>query len=225
MSRITPIWKDQDVWIIGGGASIAKQFGVPTHLRQGVLEGSQPVSVYSEYMQALYTKNTIGVNAAYLIGDWIKYILFHDEEFWQAHKKRLEHYPGQLVTCNNRFETRPHERVLFIPKSRVKGYGISEDASTLCWNHNSGAAAISLAAHLGARKIFLLGFDMNIQGSVHFHNAHKDYLKRTPPFERFLLGFPYIAQDAKRRGIEIFNCSPESAIDVFPKVNVKDVLK
>jgi hypothetical protein len=34
-----------------------------------------------------------------------------------------------------------------------------------------------------------------------------------------------MARDAKLRGIEILNVCPESAITVFPKVTLKDILK
>jgi hypothetical protein len=39
-----------------------------------------------------------------------------------------------------------------------------------------------------------------------------------------LKGFGKIYRDAKERGIEILNASQESAITVFPKINVKEVL-
>jgi len=40
-----------------------------------------------------------------------------------------------------------------------------------------------------------------------------------------LVGFPVIQNDANARGIEIINCSPESAIQEFPKISVKEALK
>ena len=44
------------------------------------------------------------------------------------------------------------------------------------------------------------------------------------PFHKHLPGFPHIARDAKARGIEIINASPNSVITEFPKCNVKDLL-
>ena len=44
------------------------------------------------------------------------------------------------------------------------------------------------------------------------------------PFHRHLQGFPAIAADAKWRGIEILNASPDRAITCFRKVSVKELL-
>jgi hypothetical protein len=44
------------------------------------------------------------------------------------------------------------------------------------------------------------------------------------PFHKHLHGFPEIAKDAKRMGVTILNASPDSAIECFKKVNVKDLI-
>ena len=44
------------------------------------------------------------------------------------------------------------------------------------------------------------------------------------PFHRHLRGFPQIAKDAKQMGVEILNASPDSAIECFRKVTVKELL-
>jgi len=223
MSSISKIWKNETAFILGGGTSILKQFAIPTTVVEGVRNKSLAMSSYSDYMKVLHDRNVIGINAAYLIGDWIDIVFFHDEEFWQANKTELEKHPGQLVTCNSRFMNRPHPKVLYIPKDRSKLYGIHDNPNFVAWNHNSGAAAISLASHLGAKKIILLGFDMNASSGVsHFHSQYNQ--KRLPPFEKHLFGFPQIAEDAKRLGIEIINCSIESSIDVFEKRNLEEVI-
>jgi hypothetical protein len=38
------------------------------------------------------------------------------------------------------------------------------------------------------------------------------------------LGFPEIAKDANRMGVEILNANPDSAIQDFKKVNVCDLI-
>jgi hypothetical protein len=44
------------------------------------------------------------------------------------------------------------------------------------------------------------------------------------PFDKHLRGFASIAQDARKRGIEVINCSAESKITEFPKMSIKDLL-
>ena len=48
--------------------------------------------------------------------------------------------------------------------------------------------------------------------------------RRKMPFHKHLRGFPQIARDAKRMGVEILNASPDSAIECFRKVTVKEIL-
>lgn len=221
--RIDSIWKNETIFIIGGGSSMPYQFDIPQNVIQDVKNKVQPVSSFSPYMNVLHNRKTIGINAAYLIGDWIKIIFFHDEDFWIRNKTGLTNHPGRLICCNNSFVNHPHERVEYLPKDRTKKFGIHSEHDKICWNHNSGAAAITVAANLGAKRIVLLGFDMNAPtGKSHFHSEYNQ--KRLPPFEKHLLGFAQIASDAKDRGIEIINCSMDSAIDVFPKINLKDIL-
>lgn len=223
MSSIRKIWKNETAFILGGGTSIIEQFGIPAAVVEGIRNKSLTMSAYSDYMKVLWNRNVIGINAAYLIGDWIDFVFFHDEEFWQAHKQELEKHPGTLVTCNSRFQNRPHPKVMYIPKDRSKLYGIHNDSNFISWNHNSGAAAMTLASHLGVNRIVLLGFDMNApQGVSHFHSEYNQ--KRLPPFAKHLVGFKQIAEDAKQMGIEIINCSMESAIDIFPKRNLMEVI-
>lgn len=72
MNWIVPkIWEGGDVWIIGGGPSLTKQFDIPNDVVQRVLAGNAPPSVYSPYMSYLHDKHVIGINVAFLIGDWI----------------------------------------------------------------------------------------------------------------------------------------------------------
>src|SRR5690606_37197584 len=101
--------------------------------------------------------------------------------------------------------------------------GISDKRDTICWNNNSGAAAINLAALAGAKRILLLGFDMLPEKSTHWHSLYGDVRTHRNTFNRFLKHFPNIARDAKKRRIEILNVSPNSAIEDFPKVSLKDV--
>jgi uncharacterized Rossmann fold enzyme len=102
----------------------------------------------------------------------------------------------------------------------------------LSWNGNTGAAAINLAIHFGAKRIMLLGFDMDIDPNnkmQHWHNLYAkgpvsdDRRRRKLPFSRHLLGFPVIAEDVKKLGVQIINVSKDSTITCFPKKTIKQV--
>ena len=180
-------------------------------------------------MSFLHDKHVIGVNVAFQIGDWIDLVFFGDSGFFLQHQKELAKFPGLKVSTHPK--TRDVNWVKFIAKDSNHPKGISSNPKMISWNSNSGAAAISVAAHAGASRIILLGFDMklNTTNDKHWHTLYGSpdksdpQRKRKMPFRRHLLGFPEIAKDAKRMGIEILNISPDSAINCFRKVTVKEL--
>jgi hypothetical protein len=226
------IWEDGECFIIGGGFSMPRQFGVPEEVIQAVCERRMPETAYSEYLKPLHDKHVIGVNNAYKIGNWIDVCFFGDCGWWLLHQAMLRTFPGLLVSCCPRFEGRDRskmEGVKFLAKDPDHQQGISNDPKKVSWNWNSGAAAISLAAHFGVTKIYLLGFDMKMENDrfSHWHGSHRpptEKSKRPPPFKRHLTGFSAIETDANARGISIYNLNPESAIEAFKKVSLEEIL-
>jgi hypothetical protein len=221
------MWEGGECWILGGGDSLPRQFGVPDDLIQEVQGGKAQLAVYSPYLEPIHDKHVIGVNNMYMLGHWPDVCFFGDCGWYLVHRLALANWPNLKVTCCNRFANKPKEKsegIKYLPKNTKHRFGISEDRNTVSWNSNSGAAAISLAAHFGVKRVILLGFDMCLgpDGQSHCHKGHGN--KKPPPFARHLKGFPEIASDAARMGIEILNASPVSAIDNFPKVEVKDLL-
>lgn len=230
MSWLVPrMWEGGDVWIIGGGPSVPRQFGIPDEIIQKVVSGVLPPSIYSSYMSKLHNKHVIGINVAYLIGNWIDVVFFGDGGFFLQHQQELAKFPGLRVSCNPKTNGLNWVKYLEQDGGHVKG--ISSNPRMVSWNHNSGAAAISLAAHTGAKKIILLGFDMklNLTNNQHWHDIYKRGViegkrKKGLPFDRHLRGFVEIAKDAQRMGISIINACPDSAITQFPRLSVNELL-
>ena len=224
------MWDGGEVWIIGGGPSIPKQFNIPDKVVQEVVKGSSTPSIYSPYMEAIHKKHVIGVNVAYLLGDWLDIVFFGDIGFFNRHKEALADWPGLRISCSA--EADKYNWVKYLRHDRQHRNGISPNRSMVCWNNNSGAAAISVAVHTGAKRIILLGFDMKLdeKNKQHWHNLYgrgeiTDARRlKSLPFDRHMRSFPAIAEDAKRMGVEIINASPESAITQFKKVSIKDLL-
>jgi hypothetical protein len=239
---VPPIWEGDDVWILGGGPSVTKQFGIPDDVVSKVRSGELPPSVYSPYMKDIHDCHVIGINVAYLIGDWIDMVFFGDAKFYLRYCQSLAKWHGLKVSCTPTIEKIPW--IKYLGKDEAHPYGISQRKDCISWNHNSGASAVSLAAHLGAKRIILLGFDMRNDetGKRHWHNLYKAppasvpakgvlpkrhkgrVITKIPPFSKHLRGFPEMARNAKAMGIEIINACPESAITVFPKFSLKELL-
>ena len=229
--NVPRMWEGGDVWLIGGGPSVTEQFEVPQKIIQQVLSKELPPSAYSPYMKAIHNKHVIGINAAYLIGDWIDMVFFGDKRWFLENRKRLAEFPGLKVTCHPNLTNNDAEQIKVLPRHKKHGKGISPDSGRVCWNGNSGAAAISVAVNAGASRIILLGFDMKLDenNKQHWHGLYgsanrKKIDTKHLPFSRHLLGFLNIRRDSLIRGVEILNACPDSTIKEFEKTTVKKVL-
>ena len=229
--KVPRIWEGGDVWIIGGGPSVPEQFGIPERVIQSVIGGTAPPSVYSPFMKALHKKHVIGVNVAYRIGDWIDMVVFGDENFFIREQMRLATFPGIKISCHP--TSRSEDWIKYLERDASHPKGITSNPRKVSWNHNSGAAAINVAVHTGAHRIFLLGFDMKMGKNKmqHWHdiynrgplNPNDQKRLRKLPFDKHLPGFPIIAADAKKMGVQIINVCPDSEINDFPRVSLKEL--
>ena len=232
--QVPKVWEDGDCWIIGGGPSIVEQFNVPKEVVRQVFAGKATLETYAPYMEPIHDKHVIGINAAYVLGDWLDMVFFGDVKFYLMNRFRLAEFGRLKVSSHPKVNTPQYrdDKIKYLSRDKNHVKGISPHNDKVSWNGNSGAAAISLAAHTGVKRIYLLGFDMALNEEKQQQHWHNHYVKQNNgrvaakrlPFARHLLGFPIIATDAKARGIEIINVNPNSNINEFEKVNLKDVI-
>ncbi len=226
------IWDDDECWIIGGGYSIAEQFNIPSNVKP---KYPYDYPEFGKYLEPIHSKKVIAVNNSMFLGDWIDVLFFGDKSWWTQHHFQVIKFSGLIATCAPEFRT-GFKHIKCIPKNKKKGTGMTLNKPLISWNHNSGFAAINLAYHLGAKRIILLGFDMNRcanTNNIHWHAGHiekgpnrgKDNSKQpNPVFNRHIKGEKDIARDAKKAGLEIINASPDSRLTAFKKMNVKELL-
>lgn len=110
--------------------------------------------------------------------------------------------------------------------SGAPGDGFSTDPATIHYGSNSGFQAVNLAGHLLGWKgrILLVGFDMRrVGGRAHFFGEHPKGLRATRTYKSFIDAFRRAAK-ALPPGVEIVNCTPGSALDCFPVMELADAL-
>jgi len=233
MWKIPRMWQGGECWIIGGGPSLLHQFNIPKELIEAVYSGQATIDQYSPYLSSLHSRHVIGVNMAYRLGDWVEVVVFGDRGFYLKNRRDMARYPGVKIGCHPSFD-KPlfqQEGVKTVPRDKRKPSGISSRNGYVSWNNNSGAVAINIAIHFGVKRIYLLGFDMDVlDGNQHWHNLYgknksrKNGKPRKLPFTRHKKGFSTIKKDADNLGVEIINCSPSSTIQEFKKMSVKEIL-
>lgn len=84
-------------------------------------------------------------------------------------------------------------------------------------NGNSGAGAINLAYHFGARRILLIGMDMKPgpNGEKHWHPDHPKPMVQGQQFEEWRHKMGVLAKDLAAEGVTVINCTPGSALACF----------
>lgn len=233
--KIPRMWEGGECWIIGGGPSMPHQFGVPEDVISAVLHKEQPLSAYSPYLSPIHNKHVIGINVAFLLGSWIDITFFGDAGFYFANKQEMDSLTKLKVSCNPNLPKKDPadlDDIKYVPVDNRHQRGITTRERCVSWNLNSGAAAIGLAYHLGVKRVYLLGYDMELSeaGLQHWHSHYikKKVLELKPlqktPFRRHLPCFKQVANDAHRLGLEIINVNPVSKIEVFKRVKLSDVL-
>ena len=114
---------------------------------------------------------------------------------------------------------------------RGKPRGIETRRGFVSWNGNSGLSAISLACHMGAKTIILLGFDMKSDGvQSNYHNEHVEMKLQKGPirqqvYTRYLKKGSEIIKDAGILGIKIINATPGSAMEHFPIMTLEEAMQ
>ena len=220
---IPKIWEGGQCFILGGGGSLPRQFGVPEEIIAAVQSKKLKPAAYSDYMTPIHDQHVIGVNAAMLFGNWIDVLFFGDGKFLKLYKTPILKFQGLRITSDQNSGD-ISGKVKYVKKDRVKKHGICYTPNTLCWNGNSGAAAINLAVHFGVKRIILLGFDMDLDSSrkQHWHGLYRARKDTDTVFKRHLVGFSSIAFDT-RHTVEIINANPKSKITAFPRIDFKDI--
>ena len=105
--------------------------------------------------------------------------------------------------------------------------GLELQPTALKTGTNSGYAAINLAVHLGAARVLLLGYNMGkLHGRAHFFGPHTGGLKdsQAHDYATMLRHFTTILEPLKASGVEVVNCTPNSFLQVFPKMDLREAL-
>lgn len=164
----------------------------------------------------------IAVNDSWRLAPWADVLYACDKRWWDAKRpKDPSEFAGVMVSQDAAAcATYGLEHVPSLP-----GPGLCRDPWVLHQGLNSGYQAINLAYHLGAARIILLGYDMQrTGGKSHWFGDHPPGLNVPSPFRDFIQRFGPLAKDLELEGVQVFNCSTETALNCFPKTSLCEVL-
>lgn len=148
----------------------------------------------------------IVVNTTFRLAPWADVLYAMDASWWNAHIDEARRtFRGRMV--NPWREMRGVERVKFEHR------------------RNSGAGAISLAAHWGARRIVLLGYDcQRTGGKTHWHGDHPRGLGNAGTIDRWPAIFARLAKSLAGR-VTVINATRDTALTCFERQPLAEALK
>lgn len=186
MWSVPPMWSGEVVAILASGPSMTPE----------VAEAVRAADIA-----------TIAVNSSFRLAPWAD-LLYGADAPWWAHPDNADahRFEGMKVSCS------PVRGVLQLMNTGNTGF--DEDPSCVRTGGNSGHQAVHLAAHAGAARVLLLGFDMH---GGHWHKPHPAGLENpsADSFDRWIGRFAVLAPILATRGVDVVNCTPGSALDCF----------
>jgi hypothetical protein len=155
----------------------------------------------------------IVTNTTFRMAPWAEVLVGHDAKWWAVYSDEVRaSFAGVGIVCGAVPKASPAmNAVPFLPG---RGFG------------NSGTAAIALALHGGAQRVLLLGFDCkrDATGKAHWHEAHPASLGDAKSIAKWPAKFLLVAAFARKRQVEVINCSRASALTCFPRARLEDEL-
>lgn len=189
-------WAGETCFILAGGPSLRQMTSVD------VLRGRARVIV---------------VNDSYQLAPWADVLYWADMKWWRAHQGDvIDNFAGLTVSVDQ-------PRLSWVKSLHDLGQlGLSHDPTGIYRGNNSGYAAISLAYLFGVKRICLLGYDMRtVDGKTHWHRGHSWNPETIAKADRklsesFIPTFEYLRDPLAKTGVEVWNCTPGSALHTWP---------
>lgn len=185
-----------------------------------VILASGPSLTQEDAAHARGKAKVIACNNCYALAPWADMLYACDYRWWKHY--RPDFYG--LKVC-------PHpggakEFGLIYIKGEHKP-GLSFDPQCIHYGGNSGFQAFNLAVLSGAKRIILLGFDMQpaANGRLHWHQDHRNIGNpQRNSFGRWIKAFSEAAPQLAERGISVLNCSRETALTMFERTTIEAAL-
>lgn len=166
---------------------------------------------------------TITVNDSYVKAKWADVFYAADLTWWRhnygktiVHRSTCEMWTlegnREHLAKHPKTYTMARHLIHEVPFDRQPGLGLDK----VHHGGNSGYHAVNLAYLFGAKKIILIGYDhQHTGGKAHWFGDHDKtkFNRNAEDTDRWLKNFDELAKDLESRGVDLVNCSIETAID------------
>lgn len=171
-------------------------------------------------------RRIIAVNDAHRLMPFANVLYACDAAWWDVYQGMPE-FAGERWSSHGAQNNDKREQAARYGLHLVSGVernGFSTDPARIHYGSNGGFQAINLALLFGAKRVLLVGFDMQTKaGRLHFFGNHPAGLRNNPNYGRFIRAFVE-AKKTLPSDVEIINCTKGSALKCFPMMDLADAL-
>ena len=198
----------------------------------GVIIGTGPSLTY-EQIDKVSSFKRFGANRAFEFD--IDVVAGCNYQFWDYYWQEIKDY-----RCH-KWTSHPEAKDKYSGLNYIEGRwqdGLSTDKSYICAHHGTGPQVVNLALHYGCEVMILIGWDMRYPGKVNDrqYNAKRHYFGEDALTDKHwprtnsngdLGGLIKEMETIKPDdyGIDIINCTPNSAMTCFPIMRLEDAIE
>lgn len=150
---------------------------------------------------------------------WAEVLYAADAKWWNAYREPALKFAGLKLTIRSS----PHPTVYWLRQSPERVF--DKRPEYLVTGGNSGYQALHIAIQQGASRVLLLGFDLKPNGKrKHWFGNHPGSLNTVSNYAQWIGAFGRLALLLPKLGVEVLNCSPDSALKCFRSVPLANAL-
>jgi hypothetical protein len=209
---VQPEWKGETAAILASGPSLTRE-------QCEFVRGKCRVIAVNN--QGIDTRDSTTGEVVPAMAPWADILYAADLKWWRHYQEQALKFAGRKVTIR---PTLPWAEVYSLQQS-TEHATLDPRPTHLVSGGNSGYQAIHLAVHLGATRILLLGYDMKegLNRRRHWFGNHPAKLDSRGNFTAWIMAFAKLEKVLAHKGVEVINCTPNSALRCFRRGTLKEV--
>jgi len=176
----------------------------------------------------LKDKNVLVINRAFQKVPNALGLFWNDVNFHKIFEKEIDNFKGIKMTTTRYGMSHTCDCDIIWVKGRsyladLNG-PIEESPYVIRQGGNTGYSALNVAYHLGAKTIYLLGYDMKLDNNkMNWHDGYPDQIPTSARTESFLMVFLGANETYEEKGIKIYNVNSNSNLTEFETKTIQQV--
>jgi hypothetical protein len=152
---------------------------------------------------------------------WADVLFAADAKWWHTYQDRALKFAGLKVCVRPNL---PWKEIYSLQQS--KQITFDPNPKCLVGGGNSGYMALHLAVHFGAKRVLLCGYDMRdgLGKKRHWFGNHPSKLNARGAYATWKTAFGRLAPVLQKMGVEVLNCTPQTALTCFRRVSLQEAL-